>query len=85
MESGVHVGVTPRRDSCAQIGGSVDRSDCVYWIWCNKPLEMGLFKKFGAPVRPAVLNGRHGLDHASGIPDRVSAPYGHAVQQLVLP
>ncbi len=32
----------------------------------------------------AVLNGRHGPDYASGIPDRASAAYGETVQQLVL-
>ena len=39
---------------------------------------MGLFKKFGVPVRPAALGRRHGPDPASGIADRVSVAYGQA-------
>ena len=39
---------------------------------------MGLFKNFGAPVRPAALGRRHGPDPASGMADRVCVAYGQA-------
>ena len=53
-------------------------SDRQYSVWCGRSLQMGLFKKSGAPVRPAALGRRHGPDAASGIADRVSVAYGQA-------
>ena len=78
---GRHVGVTVSRCESLRVltdRVSVERSDQTYSVWCGRSSQMGLFKKFCAPVRPPTLGRRHGPTPASGIADRVSVAYTQA-------